>query len=138
MSMRFFVLSIVLAVFMLASCEKPNLVPPEDVVVDINITGVNTPASGNRNQPIIASISMTAPNQCYRFSHFQVATQNPLLFEVRAKATIPNPDAGTVVCVPQTYTKDTTLSFNTHLTGKHVIRYYNGTQIFKVDTVIIN
>jgi hypothetical protein len=130
-----------LFIFILAgitSCDKPSLVPPDTLVTDLTITQVVVPLSVSQNQPLTSTIRMTGANQCFRFSHFEVFQQNPTLFDVRAKATIPNPDRGTVVCQPPVYTKDTILSIPVHLTGKHVLRFYNGPQLFETDTVQVN
>lgn len=81
---------------------------------------------------------MTGPDQCYRFSHFEVLKPSTLIFEVRGKATYPNPDKGPVTCNPPAYTKDTVLTIQTAVMGAHVFRFYNGPVLFKVDTVHVN
>ena len=61
-----------------------------------------------------------------------------MIFEVRGKATYPNPDKGPVTCNPPAYTKDTVLTIQTAGMGAHVFRFYNGPVLFKVDTVYVN
>jgi hypothetical protein len=127
-----------LCLCLLYACGKPSIVPPDTITTDLTITQVNSPGNVSQNQSIVSAIHMTGPNQCYRFSYLEVYQQTPLLYEIRAKGTIPNPDRGTVVCQPAVYEKDTTLSIPAHLTGKYVLRFFNGPQLFQVDTVRVN
>jgi len=132
------IISFVVISFLISACIKSEPALPDTVLADLTITQTTTPANASANQNIVSDVKMTGPNQCYKFSQFEVTQQNPLLFDVRAKASIPNPDKGSVSCLPPIYTKDTLLSIPTHLTGKYVLRFYNGTQLFKSDTVQVN
>jgi hypothetical protein len=123
---------------LLYSCGKPSIVPPDTITTDLTITQTNTPGNVSQNQSIVSAIHMTGPNLCYKFSYLEVNQLNPLLYEIRAKGTIPNPDRGTVVCQTAVYQKDTTLTVPAHLTGKYVLRFFNGPQLFQADTVRVN
>lgn len=124
--------------FLISACIKSEPALPDTVLADLTITQTTAPSTVSANQNIVSGVKMTGPNQCYKFAQFEVTQQNPLLFDIRAKASIPNPDKGNVNCAPQVYTKDTVLSIPTHATGKYVLRFYNGTQLFQSDTVQVN
>lgn len=126
--------SVLLAV-LFCSCSRDTPDLPDTVLVDLTITQTNTPATGTRNQPIISSVKMTAPDLCYRFSLFQVVQENPLVYTINAKGTYPRQPTG---CPAAVYNKDTLLSIPTSLAGKYVLRFYNGTSLFKSDTVTVN
>ena len=125
-------------IFLISACIKSEPALPDTVLTDLTITQTTTPASVSANQNIVSDVKMSGPNQCYRFAQFDVYQQSPLLYDVRAKASIPNPDKGNVNCAPPVYKKDTVLSIPTHLTDKCVLRFYNGSQLFKADTVQVN
>ena len=133
---NFFAIS--LLVITAISCSKESVFLPDTVLTDLEITQTNTPTAVPRLQSIVSTVHMRAPNLCYRFSHFQVAQINPVLYQINAKATIPNPDKNNAVCLPTVYQKDTTLSIPTTVAGKYVLRFFNGTQLFRVDTVVVN
>ena len=137
MRFRFLFIFSFLAI-MVISCSKDSIFLPDTVLTDLEITQTNTPTAVPRLQSIVSTVHMRAPNLCYRFSHFQVAQINPVLYQINAKATIPNPDKNNAVCLPTVYQKDTTLSIPTTVAGKYVLRFFNGTQLFRVDTVVVN
>lgn len=116
------------------SCVKKNVSVPDTLIKDLGFTQTLSPDSVQRFSSITSYVKITGPNQCYKLSGVEVY-QNGLQFDIRAKANIPNPDKNPVNCDPSTYIKDTTITIETHLTGKHVLRFMNGTQVFKVDTV---
>lgn len=135
--MRFLFFCIALILFITA-CHKGPAYIPDTVITDLTIVQTNTPSPIAQNQNIVSSVSMRGPNLCYRFSHLEIVQETPLLFNIRAKATIPNPDKGSATCQQTTYSKDTTFTIPTHFTGKHVLRFFNGGQLFKTDTVQVN
>src|SRR5215218_8352807 len=92
----FLLVSVMLAVF---ACAKQDLYLPDTVLTDLTITETTSPATNPANQPIVTQVKMQGPNQCYRFSHFQVAQLNPLLYQINARATIPNPDKSNTPCL---------------------------------------
>jgi len=133
--MRFYY--IILFCLLLIGCV-PESTPHEFILKDLTITQITAPASVPRLQPININIRMSGPDQCYRFSHFEIMSQNMLLHDVRAKASYPHPERGSVVCAPAVYTKDTTLTIQSTVAGSHIFRFYNGPVLFKADTVQVN
>jgi hypothetical protein len=129
-------LSFVLA-FLAFGCAKPDIAIPERLSVDLAITQASAPANVARYAPIPVQLRVTGLNQCYQFSFFQVIQPNPLTYDIQAKGTMTNPDTNPV-CAPQAYTKDTTVMLPTQFAGKHALRYFNGTVLFRVDTVMVN
>ncbi len=119
-------------------CSKPSdIAIPERISVGLTITNASAPASVARYAAIPVQVRVTGPNQCYQFSFFQVMQPNPLTFDIQARGTMANPDTNPV-CAPQTFVKDTTVQLPTQFAGKHALRYYNGTTLFRVDTVMVN
>jgi len=117
---------------MAAACDKPIM--SDTTFVDLNIVQTNTPKTAIVNQDIIAHITVSAPDLCYKFAYFTVAKQQ-FLVDVHAKGTYPTHPGG---CPMALYSKDTTLSVPTATAGTYVLRFYNGNQLFKSDTVQVN
>jgi hypothetical protein len=74
------------------------------------------------------------PDLCYRFAYFTVNPQQ-FLIDIHAIGTFPTNPVG---CAQAIYYKDTTLSLQPNVAGKYVLRFYNGSQLFKSDTVNVN
>jgi GH25 family lysozyme M1 (1,4-beta-N-acetylmuramidase) len=74
------------------------------------------------------------PDLCYHFAYFTLNRQQ-FLVDIHAIGTYPTKPTA---CPLAIYYKDTTLSIQANAVGKYVLRFYNGTQLFKADTVQVN
>lgn len=126
---------ILLLATVLVSCFRDPVVLSDTRLVNLTITETITPTSVTHTQPIVSNVKMTAPDLCYKFSQFIVVQENPFHYNINATGTYPNNPSG---CPTAIYTKDTTLSIPTSMTGKYILRFYNGIQLFKADTVNVN
>jgi len=123
---------LMLIVFTLVACDKP--IESNIGFTELNIIQTNTPATGTINQNIVSTIRVSGPDLCYRFAYFTV-NQQQLLVDIHAIGTHPTEPMG---CAQAIYNKDTTLSIPATTAGKYVLRFYNGSQLFKSDTLQVN
>ena len=128
-----------LALVGLAACLKTNDLPQSNrILVPLTITATNLPDTVNSGDTIIASVRVTAPNLCYRFEGFESFNSGDKQYDIEAIGSKPNPQVtDTAACAQGVYVKDTTFSFKLTVTGKHVLRFYNGQQLFSADTIVI-
>jgi hypothetical protein len=125
-------LFVLAAVMVFSSCDKP--IESDYQIVDLKIVQTTTPATAALNQNIISSVKVMGSDLCYHFSYFTVNHQQ-FLIDVHAKGTYP---AKPTACPLALYYADTTLSIPTTTTGQYILRFYNGIQLFKSDTVQVN
>jgi len=117
---------------LLGACDKPII--SDRVFTDLNIVQTTTPKTGNLNQNIVSNIKVSGPDLCYRFAYFTVNKQQ-FLIDVNAKGTYPAKPVG---CSAAVYYDDTTLSVPVTAAGRYILRFFNGGQLFKSDTVQVN
>jgi len=123
---------LLLILFNLLACDKP--IESDIRFTELSIVQTNTPPTGTINQNIVSTIRVSGPDLCYRFAYFTV-NQQQLLVDIHAIGTYPTKPTG---CAQAIYNKDTTLSVPARTAGKYVLRFYNGNQLFKSDTVLVN
>jgi hypothetical protein len=118
--------------FFIIACDKP--IESDTQFTELSFVQTNTPANVALNQNITSSVKIMGPDLCYHFAYFTV---NPQQFsvDIHAIGTYPTKPAA---CPQAIYYKDTTLSIQTNMVGKYVLRFYNGVQLFKSDTVQVN
>jgi len=122
----------VLLTALLFACDKP--VESDIQFTELSFAQTNTPANVTVNQNIVSSVKVTGPDLCYRFAYFTVNPQQ-FAIDIHAIGSYPTKPLG---CAQALYYKDTTLSVKVNTTGKYVLRFYNGSQLFKSDTVNVN
>lgn len=122
----------VLIAALLFACDKP--IESDTQFTELSFVQTNTPASVTVNQKIVSAVKVAAPDLCYRFAYFTV-NQQQFLVDVHAIGDYPTKANG---CAQAIYYKDTSLSITPTAVGKYVLRFYNGNQIFKSDTVNVN
>ncbi len=132
---QLFSLLIVLAAF--TGCSKENR-EPDFNLVDLSVVSTNLPAQVPKDQEIAINGTWSGSDLCYHFSHFEIKEAAPRTFDIRAKATYPNGKKRDVICLQAVYYFDTTIKINPSTTGQYLLRYYNGTQVTKTDTVQVN
>ena len=121
-----------MAALLVTACDKPII---SDISFkDLDIAQTNTPKTGIANQNIISHIKVSGPDLCYNFAYFTVNKQQ-FLVDIHAIGTYPTKPVG---CATALYYKDTTLSVPVGSPGTYVLRFYNGSQLFKSDTVRVN
>lgn len=122
----------------LVACLKTNNIPQSDrILVPITISATNLPDTANVGDTIVAAVRVTAPNLCYRFEGFDSFNSGEKQYDIQAVGSKPNPELPSTGCEQTVYVKDTTFKFKLPFTGKYVLRFYNGQQIFSADTLII-
>lgn len=127
-----------IAILGLAACLKTNDLPQSArILVPLTITATNLPDTANSGDTISANIRVTGPNQCYRFEGFESFNAGDKQYDVQAIGSKPNPQVSDTTCPGAAYIKDTTFKFRLTVTGKYVLRFYNGQQLFSADTVVI-
>ena len=123
---------LLLTLFNLLACDKP--IQSGIRFTELSIVQTNTPLTGTINQNIVSTIRVSGPDLCYRFAYFTV-NQQKLLADIHAIGSYPTEPMG---CAQAIYNKDTTVSVRATTAGKYVLRFYNGSQLFKSDTVQVN
>jgi hypothetical protein len=121
-----------LNLFIFISCDKP--IESDVQFTDLSIVQTTTPKTGTVYQNIVSTVKVSGPDLCYHFAYFTVNTQQ-FLVDVHAIGTYPTKPGA---CAQAIYYKDTTLAIPVNTAGNYVVRFYNGTQIFKSDTVQVN
>ncbi|HWI94141.1 MAG TPA: hypothetical protein VNT20_22865 [Flavisolibacter sp.] len=127
-SISFFVLLATLVI----SCDKP--IESDTQFTELSFAQTSTPANVAVNQNIVSSVRVMGPDLCYRFAYFTVNPQQ-FVVDIHAIGTYPTKPGG---CATAIYYKDTTLVMQPNVAGKYVLRFYNGNQLFKADTVQAN
>jgi len=121
-----------LNLFIFISCDKP--IESDVQFTDLSIVQTTTPKTGTVHQNIVSTVKVSGPDLCYHFAYFTVNTQQ-FLVDVHAIGTYPTNSGA---CAQAIYYKDTILAIPVNTAGNYVVRFYNGTQIFKSDTVQVN
>jgi hypothetical protein len=124
-------------IFFLLSCKKITT-EPDTIVVDLSIIAASSPASQIQGQDITSNVRCSGNNLCYKFLKFETKEITARNFEIRAKATYPNAQKGDIVCADAIYNIDTTLKINASVKGQYLLKFYNGSNLFKVDTAQVN
>jgi hypothetical protein len=123
---------LLLTTLFIIACDKP--IESDTQFTELSFVQTNTPPNVALNQNIVTSVKVMGPDLCYRFAYFTVNPQQ-FLVDIHAIGTYPTKPTA---CATAIYYKDTTLSIQANATGKYVIRFYNGNQLFKADTVQVN
>ena len=127
----------ILLVLVGLNCNKPHS-PSPTIVVDLTIISTQRLDLAIQGQDIYEAVKCAGTDLCYQFSHFEVKKRNEKEFDIRAKATYPNSDAGYVVCPLAIYYKDTTVGIPVSSKGLYILRFYNKAELFKADSVLVN
>ena len=114
------------------ACDKP--VESDVRLVDISIAQTTTPKTTTQSVGITCAVTVMGPDLCYNFAYFTVNKQQTVV-DIHAVGTYPTRPGA---CPQAIYYKDTTLSVPTTAPGQYVLRFYNGSQLFKSDTVLVN
>jgi hypothetical protein len=123
---------LLLSAALLVSCDKP--VESDIQFVDLSFVQTTTPKTTTLNAGITSAVKVMGTDLCYNFGYFTVNKQQ-FVVDVHAIGTYPtHPGA----CPQALYYKDTTLTIQTTSPGQHILRFYNGSQLFKSDTVQVN
>lgn len=122
----------VLIAALLSACDKP--IESDTQFTELSFVQTNTPANALVNQNIVSSVRVAGADLCYRFAYFTVNPQQSFV-DIHAIGSYPTK---AYACAQAIYYKDTTLSIRATATGKYVLRFYNGSQLFKSDTVQVN
>jgi len=117
---------LILILFIFFVCDKP--IKSDVRFTKLNIVQTSTPAT-DTNQNIVSTISVSGPELCYRFAYFTV-NQQKLLVDIHVIGTYPTESMD---CAQAIYNKVAATT-----AGKYVLRFFNGTQLFKSDTVQVN
>lgn len=123
---------LLLMVSVVTACDKPIL--SDTMFVDLDIVQTNTPKTGTVKEAIVSQVRVSGSDLCYKFAYFTVNKQQ-FTVDIHAKGTYPTKPVG---CATALYFKDTTLSIPVFAAGSYVLRFYNGSQLFKSDTVQVN
>lgn len=118
--------------FFILACDKP--IESDTQFMPMAIIQTTTPKTAMQSQGIVSLIKVAGADLCYRFAYFTVQQQQ-LFVDVRAVGTYPTKPT---MCAQTSYYKDTTLSIPTSVTGQYIVRFYNGNQLLKSDTVQVN
>ena len=127
---------LVLACAFAVSCEKNESDLSSER--DMRIVQTTTPPVVSKGTDITSSVRCEAPNLCYVFSRFHVVESEDNAYHIQAKALFPNPLSGSVACAQAIYRVDTILRVATPRKGTYLLKFYNGKDLFKTDTVLVN
>jgi hypothetical protein len=126
---------LIIAVLSFAGCKKSTEADDARVSVNLQITSTQTPSTGSQGETIISRVKSYGPNLCYQFDRMDVQTTAPREYAIRSLGTVPKGDP---VCAQALMQVDTTISIPIATSGTYILRFYNGSQLFKADTVQVN
>lgn len=130
---------LIVSVFFTA-CLKSNTPPVEERIYDyLTFTFVNGPATASTSDTIRFQVRVSGTKSCYKLEGYEGVASADRQYDIRAVGSRPNPVLGdTLDCNNGIYTKDTTIKFTPRSSGKQIFRFYNGTNLFRADTVLVN
>jgi len=123
---------LLLIVLVVTACDKPII--SDIMFVELDIVQTNTPKTGQVNHDIVSQVRVSGSDLCYKFAYFTVNKQQ-FTVDIKAKGTYPTKPVG---CATALYFKDTTLSVPVTTAGTYILRFFNGSQLSKSDTVQVN
>ena len=133
-------LSIILIVSLTFGCKKSSKENLCDTYLSISST--NTPAAILLSQGITSTVSSHGPNLCYKFSGMEI-TQQPtpsgpvyqFQYFIKVKGTVA---CGGSICAQAIYNSTNSFLLTPTVKGTYYLHFYNQSQLFKTDTVIVN
>jgi len=133
------VLSIALIVSLIFSCKKND---QELCDTYLTISSTNTPTATTLSQGITSTINSYGPDLCYRFSAMEI-TQQPtpsgpiyqFQYFIKVKGTV---TCGNAICAQAIYNSTNSILLSPTVKGTYYLHFYNQSQLFKTDTVIVN
>ena len=133
------ILSIVLIVSLIFSCKKNEQKLCDTYLI---ISTTNTPATTTLSQGITSTINSYGPDLCYRFSAMEIKQQptpsGPLYqfqYFIKVKGTV---TCGNTICAQAIYNSTNSILLTPTVKGTYYLHFYNQSQLFKTDTVIVN
>lgn len=133
--MKNLVFVVVVAVFFTACLKSTEVQEPDRILVPMSFTRVITPDSSKLGDTVKAQVTVTGTNLCYRFEGYDGVNSGPDQYDIQAVGSIPNPAKKDTTCPDILYTKDTVLRVTPKLAGKLILRFFNGSSLYKADTV---
>lgn len=131
---------VALVVISFASCLKTESQPESaEIYVPMNFVSVQTPDTAAVGDTVLAYVTVSGANTCYKFAGFNGSSTGSEQYDIRAVGTGPNPNYGTPNpnCLNITITKDTFLTILPKIKGRLIFRYLNSDQLFRADTVVV-
>lgn len=120
----------------LTGCKEIDF-EPEKILVDMNFTNTVTPRGPIPAPNVTSKVSLSGPDQCYKYSRLDIYYKETNRIEIRAKAEYPAPNLN-VACEAIPVNLDTTIRINTKTKGEVYLEFYNQNTLFKRDTVTLN
>jgi hypothetical protein len=99
------------------------------------IGSTNTPRTSTISAGITTIINGYGPDLCYSFSGTQLTQKEGKIIEIKLKGKRP---CGPAICADAIYNVKDTVTINTPQTGQYYLQFFNGTSLFKTDTVTVN
>lgn len=129
---------LIVSVFFTA-CLKDTTTPQAERLYDyLTFTFVNGPDTASVTDTISFNIRVGGNKSCYRLEGYEGVSSGDRQYDIRAVGSYPNPVLGDTLNCNGVYIKDTTVKFMPRNAGKQVFRFYNGTTLFRADTVVVN
>ena len=133
------ILSIVLIVSLIFGCKKNDQDLCDTYLI---ISSTNTLTATTLSQGITSTINSHGPNLCYNFSSMEI-TQQPtpsgpvyqFQYFIKVKGTVA---CGNPICAQAIYNSTNSILLTPTVKGTYYLRFYNQSQLFKTDTVIVN
>ncbi len=127
-----------LVIVSFAACMKSTTAPPsERIYASMRFNLVQTPDTAQVGDTIKSQVIVVGSNTCYQFEGFNGSPSGADQYDIRAVGSIPNPALGTASCVDYPVQKDTFLTITPNTAGRLIFRFYNETELFQVDTIVI-
>ena len=121
------------------SCKKSG---HEICETYLTISSTNTVTVATLGQGINSTINSHGPNLCYNFSSMEI-TQQPtpsgpvyqFQYFIKVKGTV---TCGNTICAQAIYNSTNSILLTPTVKGTYYLHFYNQSQLFKTDTVIVN
>jgi hypothetical protein len=114
------------------ACSKPVV---DNSLGNLDFYKAETAATSTTSQGILSNVRCGGSNLCYSFSHFDIQSPSPRVYNIYAKGYVPTPKD---ICAQALYRKDTVVRISTPTTGKYILNFHNSMGIYESDTVQVN
>lgn len=129
---------LIVSVFFTACLKDTSPPEPERLYDYLSFAFVNGPDTALVTDTISFQVRVGGTKSCYRLEGYEGVSSGDRQYDIRAVGSFPNPALGdTLNCNNGLYIKDTTVKFTPRGSGKQVFRFYNGTTLFRADTVVV-
>jgi hypothetical protein len=107
----------------------------ENCKSELTIGSTVTPSTSAISSGITSEIHCYGPDLCYSLSHVDIKGKGNKVYDIRVIANVPCKPS---ICAQAIYQAKPSIHINTPEAGIYILNFYNRSQLFKSDTVMVN